>query len=93
MVLWLPSELNAKEISELKNRKDSYDLDDFISICQKKKININELEDKLLMAFSFLKIDKKGYVPNSSLIILLKMIKYLLKKYTAINLWSKTWQK
>ena len=38
------------------------------------------------MAFSFLKIDKKGYVPNSSLIILLKMIKYLLKKYTAINL-------
>ena len=71
-IIGLGGELNAREIAELKNRKDSYDLDDFISICQKKKININELEDKLLMAFSLLEIDKKGYVPSSSLITLLK---------------------
>ena len=71
-IIGLGGELNAKEIAELKSRKDTYDLDDFISICQNKKININELEDKLLMAFSLLEIDKKGYVPSSSLITLLK---------------------
>ena len=71
-IIGLGGELNTREIAELKSRKDSYDLDDFISICQKKNININELEDKLLMAFSLLEIDKKGYVPSSSLITLLK---------------------
>ena len=71
-IIGLGGELNAKEIAELKSRKDSYDLDDFISICQKKKINMSELENKLLIAFSLLEIDKKGYVPTSSLITLLK---------------------
>ena len=39
---------------------------------KKKRININEIESKLLLAFSLLETDQKGYVPSSSLIALLK---------------------
>ena len=71
-IIGLGGELTGKDISELINMKDQYDLEDFISICQKKRININEIENKLLLAFSLLETDKKGYVPSSSLITLLK---------------------
>ena len=71
-IIGLGGELSGKEITELINMKDQYDLEDFISICQKKRININEIENKLLLAFSLLESDKKGYVPSSSLITLLK---------------------
>ena len=71
-IIGLGGELSGKEISELINMKDQYDLEDFISICQKKRININEIENKLLLAFSLLETDKKGYIPSSSLITLLK---------------------
>ena len=71
-IIGLGGELSGKEITELINMKDQYDLEDFISICQKKRININEIENKLLLAFSLLETDKKGYIPSSSLITLLK---------------------
>ena len=71
-IIGLGGELTAKEVGELKNQKEIYDLEDFVSICQQKNININELENKLLLAFSLLEVDKKGYVPSSSLVALLK---------------------
>ena len=71
-IIGLGGELTTKEINIIKNQKEIFDLNDFISICQQKRININELENKLLLAFSLLETDKKGYVPSSSLITLLK---------------------
>ena len=71
-IIGLGAELKEKEVIELKNKKDEFDLDDFIGLCQKKRINVNEIESKLLLAFSLLETDQKGYVPSSSLIALLK---------------------
>ena len=39
---------------------------------QKKRININEIESKWLLAFSLLETDQKSFVPSSSLVTLLK---------------------
>ena len=66
-IIGLGGELSNKEVNELKNKKDFFDFDDFVGICQKKKININEIENKLLLAFSLLEVDKKGFVPTSSI--------------------------
>jgi len=68
----LGGELSGKEISELKNQKDLFDFDDFTSICKQKRIDIDELESKLLLAFSLLEVDKKGFVPSSTIATLLK---------------------
>ena len=70
-IIGLGGELKAKEIVELQNKKE-FNLDDFIGICKKKRININEIESKLLLAFSLLETDQKGFVPSSSLVTLLK---------------------
>ncbi len=71
-IIGLGGELSVKEVSHLKSQKDLFDFDDLITICQKKKINISELENKLLLAFSLLEVDKKGFIPKSSLEALLK---------------------
>ena len=68
----LGGELSGKEISELKNQKELFDFDDFTSICRKKRINIEELESKLLLAFSLLEVGKSGFVPSSTIATLLK---------------------
>ena len=36
-IIGLGAELKEKEVIELKNKKDEFDLDDFIGLCQKKK--------------------------------------------------------
>ena len=71
-IIGLGGELNAKEIFQLKNWKKYFTLEDFISICKQKKINVSELENKLLLAFSLLEKDKKGFIPSSSLITILQ---------------------
>ena len=71
-VVGLGGELTNKEVNHLKSQKDFFDLNDFITICQKKGVKLNKLEDKLLLAFSLLEVDKKGFIPSSSIVALLK---------------------
>ena len=71
-IIGLGGELNNKEISELQNKSKFFKFEDFINICQKKKIDINEIEKKLLKAFSLLETREKGYIPSSSLENLLR---------------------
>ena len=71
-IIGLGGELSNKELNHLKSQKDFFDLNDFITICQKKRINVNEIGSKLLLAFSLLEVDKKGFVPSSSIVALLK---------------------
>ena len=71
-VIGLGGELTVKEITEIKNQKELFDFEDLVSICKQKRINISDLENKLLLAFSLLEIDKKGFIPKSSLESLLK---------------------
>ena len=71
-IIGLGGELSNKEITELKNKFEFFTFEDFINLCQKKKIDFNELENKLLLAFSLLETNKKGYIPSSSLENLLK---------------------
>ena len=71
-IIGLGGELSNKEITELKNKSEFYKFDDFINLCQKKKINLNEIENKLLMAFSLLETKDKGFIPSDSLEKLLK---------------------
>ena len=71
-IIGLGSELNNKEILELKNKYEYFKFEDFINLCRKKKINLNELENKLLLAFSLLETNEKGFISSSSLENLLK---------------------
>ena len=71
-IIGLGGDLTNKEISELKNKFEYFKLDDFINLCKKKKIDFNELENKLLLAFSLLETNKKGFIPGTSLENLLK---------------------
>ena len=71
-IIGLGSELNNKEISELQSKSKSFKFEDFINICQRKKIDINEIEKKLLKAFSLLETKEKGYIPSASLENLLR---------------------
>ena len=71
-IIGLGGELTNKEINELKSKYNSFTFDDFILLCKKKKINLNEIKNKLTLAFSMLETNKKGYIPASSLIYLLK---------------------
>ena len=71
-IIGLGGELSNKEILELKNKSEVYKFDDFINLCQKKKINLNEIENKLLMAFSLLETKDKGFVTSDSLENLLR---------------------
>ena len=71
-VIGLGGELTVKEMTEIKNQKELFDFEDLVSICKQKRINISDLENKLLLAFSLLEIDKKGFIPKSSLESLLK---------------------
>ena len=71
-IIGLGSELNNKEISELQSKSKSFKFEDFINLCRKKKINLNELENKLLLAFSLLETNEKGFISSSSLENLLK---------------------
>ena len=71
-IIGLGGELNNKEISELQNKSKFFKFEDFINVCQKKKIDINEIEKKLLKAFSLLETREKGYIPSSSLENLLR---------------------
>ena len=71
-IIGLGGDLTNKEISELKNKFEYFKLDDFINLCKKKKIDFNELENKLLLAFSLLETNKKGFIPSTSLENLLK---------------------
>ena len=71
-IIGLGGELTNKEINELKSKYNSFTFDDFILLCQKKKINLNEIKNKLTLAFNMLETNKKGYIPASSLIYLLK---------------------
>ena len=71
-IIGLGGELSKKEISELKNKYEFLKLEDFMDLCQKKKIDFNELENKLLLAFSLLETNQKGFINSSSLENLLK---------------------
>ena len=71
-IIGLGGELNNKEISELQSKSKFFKFEDFINVCQKKKIDINEIEKKLLKAFSLLETREKGYIPSSSLENLLR---------------------
>jgi len=71
-IIGLGGELSNKEILELKNKNESFNFEDFLNLCHKKKINFNELENKLLLAFSLLKTNQKGVISSSSLENLLK---------------------
>ena len=71
-IIGLGGELNNKEISELQSKSKCFKFDDFIKLCQRKKIDINEIEKKLLKAFSLLETKEKGYIPSGSLENLLR---------------------
>ena len=71
-IIGLGGELNNKEISELQSKSKFFKFEDFINVCRKKKIDINEIEKKLLKAFSLLETREKGYIPSSSLENLLR---------------------
>lgn len=71
-IIGLGGELSNKEILELKNKNESFNFEDFLNFCHKKKINFNELENKLLLAFSLLETNQKGVISSSSLENLLK---------------------
>ena len=71
-IIGLGGELSKKEILELKNKYEFLKLEDFMDLCQKKKIYFNELENKLLLAFSLLETNQKGFINSSSLEYLLK---------------------
>ena len=71
-IIGLGGELNHKEISELQSKSKFFKFEDFINVCRKKKIDINEIEKKLLKAFSLLETREKGYIPSSSLENLLR---------------------
>ena len=71
-IIGLGGELSNKEILELKNKNQSFNFEDFLNLCHKKKINFNELENKLLLAFSLLETNQKGVISSSSLENLLK---------------------
>jgi Ca2+-binding EF-hand superfamily protein len=71
-IIGLGGELSNKEILELKNKNEFFNFEDFLNLCHKKKINFNELENKLLLAFSLLETNQKGVISSSSLENLLK---------------------
>ena len=71
-IIGLGGELSKKEIIELKNNYEFLKFEDFMDLCQKKKIDFNELENKLLLAFSLLETNQKGFINSSSLENLLK---------------------
>ena len=71
-IIGLGGELSNKEISELQTKSKIFKFEDFINLCKKKKIDINEIEKKLLKAFSLLETKEKGYIPSSSLENLLR---------------------
>ena len=71
-IIGLGGKLNNKEISELQSKSKFFKFEDFINVCRKKKIDINEIEKKLLKAFSLLETREKGYIPSSSLENLLR---------------------
>ena len=71
-IIGLGGDLSNKEISELKNKYEYFKFEDFINLCHKKKIDFNELENKLLLAFSLLETNQKGFISASSLENLLK---------------------
>ena len=71
-IIGLGGELSKKEITELKNNYEFLKFEDFMDLCQKKKIDFNELENKLLLAFSLLETNQKGFINSSSLENLLK---------------------
>ena len=71
-IIGLGGELSNKEISELQTKSKFFKFEDFINLCKKKKIDINEIEKKLLKAFSLLETKEKGYIPSSSLENLLR---------------------
>ena len=48
-VIGLGGELTVKEITEIKNQKELFDFEDLVSICKQKRINISDLENKLLI--------------------------------------------
>ena len=64
--------INNKEINELKSQYSNCNYDDFVKICGLKKVRVEEVESKLLLAFSLLQGDKQGFVPASSIEALLK---------------------
>ena len=71
-IIGLGGELSNKEISELQTKSKIFKFEDFINLCKKKKIDINEIGKKLLKAFSLLETKEKGYIPSSSLENLLR---------------------
>lgn len=71
-IIGLGGELNNKELSELQSKSKLFKFEDFINLCKRKKIDINEIEKKLLKAFSLLETKEKGYIPSASLEILLR---------------------
>jgi len=71
-IIGLGGEISNKEVLELKNKKEFFKFNDFLNLCKKKKIDFNELENKLLLAFSLLETNQKGFISASSLENLLK---------------------
>ena len=71
-IIGLGGELSNKELSELQSKSKLFKFEDFINLCKRKKIDINEIEKKLLKAFSLLETKEKGYIPSASLEILLR---------------------
>lgn len=64
--------ISNKEVNELKSQYGTCNYDDFVKICELKKVRIEEIGSKLLFAFSLLEGDKKGFVPATSIEALLK---------------------
>ena len=71
-IIGLGGKLNNKELSELQSKSKLFKFEDFINLCKRKKIDINEIEKKLLKAFSLLETKEKGYIPSASLENLLR---------------------
>ena len=64
-IIALGNELTEKEKEQLFNNKFNFTFNDFFQICKSIKVNINELNNKMINAFKLLESNKKGFVSEN----------------------------
>ena len=64
-IIALGNELTEKEKEQLFNNKFNFTFNDFFQICKSIKVNIIELNNKMINAFKLLESNKKGFVSDN----------------------------
>ena len=64
-IIALGNELKEKEKEQFFNNKFNFSFNDFFQICKINKVNIKELNNKMINAFKLLESNKKGFVSDN----------------------------